>query len=68
MAPATDSSSGSFSYADALLQPAAEALNSVINKVTTVEFTLAGEMGLSTWMYPREYAQLMHTMKDITSR
>jgi hypothetical protein len=67
-APATDSSSGSYSYADALLQPAAEALNNVINRDTAVEFTLAGEQGLSTWSHPRQYVQLMQRMRSIVAR
>uniref|UniRef100_A0A383VZ49 GH18 domain-containing protein n=1 Tax=Tetradesmus obliquus TaxID=3088 RepID=A0A383VZ49_TETOB len=67
-APAADSSSGSYSYTDALLQPAAEALNNVINRETTVEFTLAGEQGLSVWSYPRDYTQAMQRMRSILSR
>jgi hypothetical protein len=71
-APAADSSSGSYSYADVLLQPAAEALSSAINSVsnrkTLVEFALAGEQGLSTWSYPRDYMQVMQRMRNIMSR
>jgi hypothetical protein len=66
-APANDSA-GSFSYSDVLLQPAAEAINSVANNDTFVEFALTGEQGLSTWTYPREYLQLLHEMKNITLR
>jgi hypothetical protein len=66
-APANDSA-GSFSYSDVLLQPAAEAINSVANNNTFVEFALTGEQGLSTWTYPREYLQLLHEMKNITLR
>jgi hypothetical protein len=66
-APVNDSA-GSFSYSDVLLQPAAEAINSVANNDTFVEFALTGEQGLSTWTYPREYLQLLHEMKNITLR
>jgi hypothetical protein len=66
-APINDSA-GSFNYADVLLQPAAEAINSVADNTTFVEFALTGEQGLSTWTYPREYLQLLHEMRNITTR
>jgi hypothetical protein len=67
-APVNDSSGLSFNYADVLLQPAAEAVNSMADNNTFVEFALTGEQGLSTWTYPREYLQLLHEMKNITTR
>lgn len=66
-APA-NSTAGSFNYADVLLQPAAEAVNEVADNNTFVEFALTGEQGLSTWTYPREYLQLLHEMKNTTTR
>lgn len=65
---AANSSTGNFSYADVLLQPAAEAVNSAALYDTIVEFCLSGEQGLSAWVYPREYLQLIQDLTPVTSK
>eukprot|EP00878_Enallax_costatus_P021261 GHUV01022503.1.p1 GENE.GHUV01022503.1~~GHUV01022503.1.p1 ORF type:complete len:402 (+),score=62.90 GHUV01022503.1:1266-2471(+) len=55
--------SNSFTYEDVLLQPVADALNSVVTKEIAVEFALSAESGLSVWSYPKAYTQLMQKVK-----
>lgn len=60
--------SSAFSYEQVLLQPAAEAISSVVRADTAVEFTLSAEQGRSVWSYPRQYSQLIQRTKAITTR
>jgi hypothetical protein len=50
---------GGFSYEDAVVRPASEALRAVIRPDTRVWFMISGEMGRSLWAYPRSYLKLM---------
>ncbi|KAF8071154.1 rimM [Scenedesmus sp. PABB004] len=58
----------SFSYADTMLLPAAAALAAATSNDTAVEFAVAGEMGLSTWSFPREWLALLQTARSVSAR
>ena len=57
-----------FSYNEALIYPAARALNAVINQNTIVEFTLTAEQGYALFAYPRSWMRLIDDARAITAR
>jgi len=56
-----------FSYADVLLNPAVDALKAVLKPTTTVEFSLAGEQGLSVFAFPSNWKAAMARMRQYLS-
>eukprot|EP00884_Botryococcus_braunii_P004939 jgi/Botrbrau1/14446/Bobra.0014s0091.1 len=54
---------GNYSYAEFMLYPLADALNSVILPTTDVTFALQGEMSATVFYHPESYEKLMPIIK-----
>jgi hypothetical protein len=52
-----------YSYEDVLLRPALDALKATLTPDVSVEFSLAGEQGLSVFGYPSNWMKLMDKMR-----
>lgn len=55
---------GSFSYAEFMLYPLADALNAAIGPNTKVSFALQGEMSATVFYYPKSYLTLIPYIKN----
>ena len=55
---------GSFSYAEFMLYPLADALNAAIGPNTKVSFALQGEMSATVFYYPKSYLTLVPYIKN----
>lgn len=59
------SNGSAYTYSEVLLQPAAAALNAVVNDKITVEMALGGEQGLSVFGYPQAYMDMFYQSKSL---